>query len=183
MEIWPPKVQPEGTISFDAFAHSLSNDFDALLRNAWTRWCATATSPAQAIPMPPLRSAPKWMSSDAKFIDHLYALRRFRENLFAKDLFADPSWDILLDLYRARLNNQAISVSSACIGAAAPPTTALRHIRNLEGAGLLKRTPDRFDQRRFYLALTEKAAEAMDQWIVRAMTGIKGRSSEPTVFS
>jgi hypothetical protein len=43
----------------------------------------------------------------------------------SEDLFADPGWDILLDLYAARQEGKQVSVSSLCIAAAVPPTTAL----------------------------------------------------------
>ena len=39
------------------------------------------------------------------------------------ELFGEPAWDILLDLYIANVENKPVSVSSACIGSAAPPTT------------------------------------------------------------
>jgi hypothetical protein len=43
-----------------------------------------------------------------------------REQFFGPDLFADPAWDILLDLYAARLEQQRVAVSSLCIAAAVP---------------------------------------------------------------
>jgi hypothetical protein len=53
--------------------------------------------------------------------------RRERERLLP-DLFADPAWDILLDLFAASIERRPVSVSSACVAAAVPPTTALRWI-------------------------------------------------------
>ena len=56
-----------------------------------------------------------------------YALRRKRAALFGNpDLFGEPAWDILLDLYIAAGEGKPVSVSSACIGSAAPATTGLR---------------------------------------------------------
>jgi hypothetical protein len=51
--------------------------------------------------------------------------RRLRERLLPAGLFADPAWDMLLDLYAAEIEEQPVSVTSACIAAAAPATTAL----------------------------------------------------------
>ena len=42
-------------------------------------------------------------------------LRRMREGLFESDLFADPAWDMLLDLMASRLEDKPVSVSSLCI--------------------------------------------------------------------
>src|SRR3954451_9357535 len=50
--------------------------------------------------------------------------RRMRARFFEAELFADPAWDVLLELYAAQIGQYRISVSSLCIGAAVPPTTA-----------------------------------------------------------
>ena len=59
--------------------------------------------------------------------EHLY-MRRSREKIFQPDLFADPAWDILLDLFICDHINRDVSVSSACLAACVPPTT--RSCRN-----------------------------------------------------
>ena len=61
--------------------------------------------------------------------------RRLRDELFGSDLFADPAWDMLLDLIAARLEHAQVSVSSLCIAASVPPTTALRWLRQLTDRG------------------------------------------------
>ncbi len=90
--------------------------------------------------------------------------RRLRDHLVAADLFADPAWDILLDLLAARLENTQVSVSSLCIAAAVPPTTALRWIRHLTDRGLLKRQADSRDGRRIFIALSDSGMEAVVRW-------------------
>ncbi len=61
-----------------------------------------------------------------------YRKRRLRERMFGNpDLFADPAWDILIDLFIASEEGRKISVSSACIASAVPTTTALRWIKIL----------------------------------------------------
>ena len=52
--------------------------------------------------------------------------RRRRDQLFAGDLFADPAWDMMLDLAAAGLEGVDVAVSSLCIASAVPATTALR---------------------------------------------------------
>lgn len=87
--------------------------------------------------------------------------RRLRDQHFTPELFADPAWDMLLDLYAARLERKRVSVSSLCIAAAVPPTTALRWIGTLHDAGLFEREPDPGDRRRAHIILSNRAAEAM----------------------
>lgn len=92
----------------------------------------------------------------------LYDLRRRRDEKFGDDLFLDPSWDILLDLYVSKQEKKRISVTSACIASAAAPTTALRYIGMLEQRGLVKRYADPSDARRSFLDLSDEACEKME---------------------
>lgn len=84
------------------------------------------------------------------------------------DLFGEPAWDILLDLYIAHVEAKDVSVSSACIGSAAPPTTGLRWLGVLADHGLLKREHNPDDQRRVLVRLTERGLEAMDRYFALA---------------
>jgi hypothetical protein len=86
-----------------------------------------------------------------------YEARRIREQIFGPGLFADPSWGILLDLFIARREQRRVTVSSACIAAAAPTTTATRHISHLVQLGLVVRVPHPADARSCYLELSPKA--------------------------
>ena len=87
--------------------------------------------------------------------------RRLRGQFFDAELFADPAWDMLLDLMAARLEKVSVSVSSLCIAAAVPPTTALRWITTMTEAGLFQREDDPNDRRRAYVALTDRAFDGM----------------------
>ncbi|MCC7393677.1 MAG: winged helix DNA-binding protein [Sphingomonadaceae bacterium] len=93
--------------------------------------------------------------------------RRLRDEYFVGELFADPAWDMLLDLYAARLEHMRVSVSSLCIAAAVPATTALRWIRTMTEAGILERTEDPHDGRRIHVALSAHSAAAMHQYFAR----------------
>ncbi len=90
--------------------------------------------------------------------------RRLREQFLPADLFADPAWDMILDLMAARLAGQRVSVSSLCIAAAVPPTTALRWIRQLTERGVFARIDDPADGRRVFIELTDEAADALTAW-------------------
>lgn len=103
-------------------------------------------------------------SFDARDIREIIKLRRMRERLLGEDLFADPGWDILLDLFAAREEGQQVSVSSLCIAAAVPPTTALRWITNMTEAGYLVRRQDPHDARRVYIELSEAMNEKLKDY-------------------
>ena len=94
--------------------------------------------------------------------------RRLRDQHFTPELFADPAWDMLLDLYAARLERARVSVSSLCIAASVPPTTALRWIGTMHDAGLFEREPDPGDRRRAHITLSNRAADAMRGYFAAA---------------
>ena len=91
--------------------------------------------------------------------------RRLREQIFGDGLFADPAWDMILDLYASHLEHRRVSVSSLCIAAAVPPTTALRWIATLVEAELFERQADPHDRRRAYIGLTDKGHQAMQRYL------------------
>jgi DNA-binding MarR family transcriptional regulator len=86
-------------------------------------------------------------------------------------MFADPAWDILLDLTAARGEHVRVSVTSLCIASGVPPTTALRWIGQMVDTGLLERVEDEEDRRRAFIALTEKAADAMARYFAEIGKG------------
>lgn len=98
----------------------------------------------------------------APAIRQMIRARRTRDQYFAAELFADPAWDILLDLMAARLEGRDVGVSSLCIAAAVPPTTALRWISAMTEQGLLVRVADADDRRRVFIRLSADAAERME---------------------
>lgn len=94
-----------------------------------------------------------------------YTLRRKRAAIFGNpDLFGEPAWDILLDLYIAHGEGKQVSVSSACIGSAAPSTTGLRWLGVLADEGLVVREADADDHRRVLVRLTPAGQAAMDRF-------------------
>lgn len=98
-----------------------------------------------------------------------YTNRRARAAIFGNaELFGEPAWDILLDLYIAYGEGKPVSVSSACIGSAAPPTTGLRWLGVLAENDLVLREHDPEDQRRVLVRLTEKGLAAMDEYFASA---------------
>jgi len=95
----------------------------------------------------------------------LYAERRRRDRSFPGDIFGEPSWDILLDLFIARSEGHRVPTTSACIGAHVPPTTALRWLRLLEGHGLVEREEDERDGRRTFVRLSTKGMDLVGKFL------------------
>jgi CheY-like chemotaxis protein len=97
------------------------------------------------------------------------AIKRSRDRraaFFDSNLFADPCWDIMLDLVCARLEDQAVPVSSACMATGLPFSTALRHVRQLVDLGLVRRWKDPKDRRRDLLALEDATFATMKSYLV-----------------
>jgi hypothetical protein len=97
----------------------------------------------------------------AALIRSCIRMRRMREQYFSAELFADPAWDMLLDLMAARIEARSVAVSSLCIAAAVPATTGLRWIKTLTDEGLFIRVADPHDGRRIFIELSEAAARGM----------------------
>ncbi|WP_417322590.1 MarR family transcriptional regulator [Erythrobacter aureus] len=108
---------------------------------------------------------------DAAVIRRLIKARQLRARYFDADHFADPAWDILLDLAAARAERQQVSVTSLCIAAGVPATTALRWIGQMVDADLLVRVSDPHDRRRAYIALADNTADAMARYFAEVRAG------------
>lgn len=114
-----------------------------------------------------LLRAPKPPLPDPRLVRRIIRQRQARAKCFDGELFADPAWDILLDLTAARAEHSRVSVTSLCIASGVPPTTALRWIAQMTDAGLLDRVEDESDRRRAFIALSDKAAEAMARYFAQ----------------
>ena len=90
--------------------------------------------------------------------------RRLRTRFFEEDLFADPAWDMLLDLLQAEIAQLRVPVSSLCIAAAVPATTALRWLKTMTDKGLFVRRADPHDGRRIFVELAPATSVAMRRY-------------------
>lgn len=101
---------------------------------------------------------------DPRLVRRIIRQRQLRARFFDSELFADPAWDILLDLTAARAEHGRVSVTSLCIASGVPPTTALRWIGQMSDAGLLERVEDETDRRRAFITLSDRAADGMARY-------------------
>lgn len=101
---------------------------------------------------------------EARLVRRIIRQRQLRVRYFGSELFADPAWDMLLDLTAARVEHHRVSVTSLCIASGVPPTTALRWISQMTDAGLLERVEDEIDRRRAFITLSDHAVDAVARY-------------------
>jgi DNA-binding transcriptional ArsR family regulator len=97
----------------------------------------------------------------------LYHARRERETFFPPELFGEPAWDMLLDLYVAQAERRETSVTSLTTGSGGPQSTALRWLALLEELGLMSRMPAVHDRRVIYMKLTDEGVRTMHRYLRR----------------
>lgn len=98
---------------------------------------------------------------DAETVRKVIRARRLRARYLPEHLFADPAWDMLLDLLQAELAHLRVPVSSLCIAAAVPATTALRWLKTMVSEGLFIRRADPHDGRRVFVELAAPTRDAL----------------------
>ena len=101
---------------------------------------------------------------DPRLVRRIIRQRQLRARFFDGELFADPAWDMMLDLTAARVEHQRVSVTSLCIASGVPPTTALRWIGQMVDVGLFERVEDESDRRRAFIQLSDRAADGMARY-------------------
>lgn len=95
--------------------------------------------------------------------------RRFRNELIAIDLFADPAWDMLIELFIADDQGFEMSTTNFCLAAGVPVTTALRYVRELADRGVIARAPDPTDGRRIMITLMPAYREKLRRYFAQLM--------------
>jgi len=98
---------------------------------------------------------------------HIQAQRRLRDEILGAELFGDPGWDLMLDLYVAQASGKRVSVTSAAIGSGKPMSTGLRWVKLLIEHGLIPRGAAPLGGRRAYPPLTETALDALEDFLAR----------------
>jgi DNA-binding MarR family transcriptional regulator len=118
-------------------------------------------APAPLVEQPPRADVPE---ISAETVRTVIRARRLRARFFSEELFADPAWDMLLDLLQAEIAQLRVPVSSLCIAAAVPATTALRWLKTMVSNGLFVRRADPHDGRRVFVELSPDASRALRRY-------------------
>jgi PAS domain S-box-containing protein len=98
----------------------------------------------------------------------ILAKRRLRTRFFEDEMFGEPAFDLLLDLFAQELAGRDTYTTSAAVASGAPLTTALRQIAMLVERGLIARDPDPTDRRRVRLRMTDPGAVQMRDYLLAA---------------
>lgn len=99
----------------------------------------------------------------------VYQSRRRRTRYLAPGLFGEPAWDILLDLFCARVHGKKARTTSVCLAARTPASTGLRWLGVLEEQGLIHRGGESDDRRARWVSLTDHGYRAMKQYLSEGM--------------
>jgi DNA-binding MarR family transcriptional regulator len=118
-------------------------------------------TPQQATEAPAKGEAPQ---ISVETVRAVIRARRLRARYFAEHLFADPAWDMLLELFQAEIAQFRVPVSSLCSAAAVPATTALRWLKTMVQEGLFIRHPDPYDSRRVFVELAPATSDALKRY-------------------
>jgi DNA-binding MarR family transcriptional regulator len=128
-----------------------------------------STGPATALRTAPLPAAAGDVPEvSADTVRTVIRARRLRSRYFDEDMFADPAWDMLLDLLQAEIAQLRVPVSSLCIAASVPATTALRWLKTMTQEGIFVRRADPHDGRRVFVELAPQASQAMRRYFADA---------------
>ena len=101
---------------------------------------------------------------EAETVRSVIRARRLRSRYFSEEFFADPAWDMLLDLLQAEIAQLRVPVSSLCIAAAVPATTALRWLKTMVQEGIFVRRADPHDGRRVFVELSPEASRGLRRY-------------------
>lgn len=111
--------------------------------------------------------------SARELVRHLRTLRRLRSKHLPGGLFSDPAWDMLIELKYVEITGEKISVSSLGSTTEITPTTCLRHIERLISLGLISRSPDPRDGRRFFVQLTSEGSASLDRYLLDGLSVLR----------
>ncbi|AJA11509.1 DNA repair protein RadC [Sphingopyxis fribergensis] len=92
------------------------------------------------------------------------AMRRrlLRQQLIGTpELFGDPAWEMLIDLFVHECERKRLSISALCVTSSIPMSSALRLAQRLCDAGITRRVPDPIDGRRTFIRLDPVIAHRM----------------------
>jgi hypothetical protein len=98
--------------------------------------------------------------------------RDLRDRTLPGMRFADPAWDIMLDLFIATRRGHSLTVSDVGLASRVPHTTALRWVEYLIDQGALESEPDVHDKRRRLIRLTPDYLARMEALLERISASI-----------
>jgi hypothetical protein len=108
----------------------------------------------------------------------IYRTRQQRRKYFDPALFAEPAWDMLLDLFINRVRGARVSTTSLCLAAGAPQATGVRWIGLLVAQGLIRRYRAPDDARLMLVDITPQGYQLMRRCLSDSVTRFEWPSPE-----
>jgi DNA-binding MarR family transcriptional regulator len=103
--------------------------------------------------------------------DHILSVllvRRARRAVLGENLFSDPAWDILLELYAASLGDREMSLGDLARAIETPESTTKRWVAALEERDLIQSKIDMVEKDVVWISLStqgaDKLADLADHW-------------------
>lgn len=90
-------------------------------------------------------------------------IRRERSRVFGDDLFSDPAWDILLELFAARLAERRMTLGD--LASVAPQSTLARWVAALEERGLVELMVDPLEPDQFWIGLSNASQDKLMRFL------------------
>ena len=117
-------------------------------------------------PSPPATTNALIAIAVKKAADLIEIAKRRSRYMSAANLFADPAWFIMLDLFVRQHSGLQTTVSSACHASFSPVTTALRYLAMLTERNMIERAYDPVDKRRVFVKLTQEASAQIQRTLL-----------------
>lgn len=127
-------------------------------RDAISGKAPASSSMTLRAPVPPVGELDIALAN-AKTAMHRRLLRQ--QLIGSPELFGDPAWEMLTDLFIHECEGKDLSISSLCVTPSIPMSSALRLAQKLCDVGILRRVPDPFDGRRSIIKLEPAVAHRL----------------------
>lgn len=110
----------------------------------------------------------------------IFMARRMRTEIFGAELFAEPGWDILLDLYAAHARGCRVQITSLAPMSGVPSSTARRWARKLVALELVVQERDPRDHRLTFLKLSARGLGLMSHYFASLLDRARPPGSDGT---
>jgi len=114
------------------------------------------------------QTARRFEPSDGVIVElarQIYQARTQRPRITScADLFGEPAWDILLELFIAAHEDRKVTVTSVCLASKAPISTAKRTLGELQRRGIVLKDTDGQDRRRVFVRLSSRGLAELNRY-------------------
>ena len=114
--------------------------------------------------------APLLLGVDQALVRRTQTARRLRSTFLSAELFTDPAWDMLLELFARELGEESISASEICAVAGVGASSARRWLEALEEKGLIERASQARNDNDDWIKLSAKGSAQMQRYFAAVAT-------------